>query len=329
MNIPLNILCQSPVSENMTPAQAMRNTVDLAKHADALGYHRFWVAEHHSDQALASGAPEVLVAHIASVTERIRVGSGGVLLPYYSPFKVAEQFNALAALFPDRIDLGLGRSGGSEGHAPSALGVRSSGPAAFAAIDELLSWLGPGSAKRPYPSTFASPQIDESAQPWILGTSPASATFAAKRGLAYAFGGFLDPRGMMPALAAYHQNFTPGRSGAGPRVNIAWNVCVGETESEANHLAKTMQHWFVRTMMRRENPRFQPPEAADPSQYSPSERMMVQMMRQIAFVGSAEQVLDQIEALTKQTSANEVTLVTIPYAHQARVASYTQLMAAA
>ena len=326
MNTPLNILCQSPVSEGMTPAEAIRNTVDLAKHADSLGYHRFWVAEHHSDNALASGAPEVLISHIASVTKRIRVGSGGILLPYYSPFKVAEQFNALSALFPGRIDLGLGRSGGSEGHAPNALGVRSTGAATFAAIDELLSWLGQGTNKRPYPNTFASPRVGDSAQPWILGTSPSSARFAGERGLAYAFGGFLDPRGMMPALAAYHQHFKPGPSGAGPRVNIAWNVCVGETEAEAERLAKTMEHWFVRTMLRRENPRFQPPEAAKADTYSASESMMVQMMRQIALIGTAERVLEGLEMLVQQTQADEVTLITIPYAHQARVASYRLLM---
>ena len=120
----LNVLCQSPVSTGMSPAQAVRNTVELARAADRLGYHRFWVAEHHSDAALASGAPEVLMGAVAAATERIRVGSGGVQLLFYSPFKVAEQFNTLAALYPGRIDLGVGRSGGSEGSAPSALRFR-------------------------------------------------------------------------------------------------------------------------------------------------------------------------------------------------------------
>ena len=124
---PLNILCQSPVSEGMTAREAVAHTVELARDAEALGYHRFWVAEHHSDAALASGAPEVMVAAIAAQTERLRVGSGGVLLPYYKPFKVAEQFNLLEALFPGRIDLGLGRSGGSERHAAQALGLAHAG----------------------------------------------------------------------------------------------------------------------------------------------------------------------------------------------------------
>ena len=122
MSWPLNVLCQSPVSAGMTPCEAIHNTVDLAIRCEALGYHRFWVAEHHSDAALASPSPEVLIAHIASKTETIRVGSGGVLLPFYSPFKVAEVFRTLSCLYPERIDLGIGRAAGSEGHAPTALG---------------------------------------------------------------------------------------------------------------------------------------------------------------------------------------------------------------
>ena len=329
MSIPLNILCQSPVSTGMRPADAVRNTVDLAKRADALGYHRFWVAEHHSDNALAGASPEVLMSHIASVTERIRVGSGGVQIPFYSPLKVAEQFNTLATLFPGRIDLGLGRSGGSEGSAPAALGVRNQGPASFAAMDELLSWLGQGTSKRPYANTFASPQTDDQAQPWILGTSASSATFAAQRGLPYAFGGFLDPRGMQPALTAYHQHFRPNASGSAPKTMLAWNVVVGETEAEAKRLARTTEHWFVRTMLRRENPRFQSPEEADSAPYSAMESMMLQMMRQTAFIGTAEQVWEGLSALHKSTMADELTIVTIPFDHHARIASYERLMAAA
>lgn len=321
----LNILCQSPVSDDISPAQAVRNTVDLAQRADALGYHRFWVAEHHSDNALASGAPEVMIAAIAASTQRIRVGSGGVLLPYYSAFKVAEQFNSLAALFPGRVDLGLGRSGGSEGHAPDALGVRHPGPKAFAAIDELLSWLGTGSSRRPFADTKAMPSVDEPAQPWILGTSPASARFAAERGLPYAFGGFLDPRGLQSCLAAYHQHFTPGRYGDRPQVNIAWNAIIAPTEAEAKHLATTMEQWFVATMLRRSNPRFAAPDAEHARRLAPGERMMLEMMRQIAFIGTGEQVASQLATLQAQTHCDEITVISIPYAHSDRVHGYELL----
>ncbi len=327
MQFPINVLCQSPVSTATTPAQAIANTLDLARSAEALGYHRFWVAEHHSDQALASASPEIMVAAVAAATTRIRVGSGGVLLPYYGPLKVAEQFNTLAALHPRPNDLGLGRSGGSEGHAPQALGARSTGHGTFAAIDELLSWLGAGSPKRPFADTFASPRLDadareQAAQPWILGTSAGSARFAAQRGLPYAFGGFLDPRGMGDALTAYHQSFAPNASGAGPRVNLAWNVLAADTPAEARHLARTTEHWFVRTMLRGENPPFECPDQIADATYSPSEQRMLEVMRQMALIGSAAQVVDRMRGLMRATLADELTLVTIPFAHAARVRSY-------
>lgn len=329
MSLPLSVLCQSPVSEGSTPADAVRATVDLARQCDELGYHRFWVAEHHSDQALASGAPEVLISHLASVTQRMRIGSGGVLLPFHAPLHVAEQFNLLEALFPGRIDLGLGRSAGSEGHAPQALGVRSPGEAAWAAVDELLSWLGPGSAKRPFADTFASPRIERAAQPWVLGTSPSSAVQAAKRGLPYAFGGFLDPRGLVPSLTAYHQNFRPGPFGERPRVNLAWYVQAAETEAEAKALTRSSEHWFVETFLRGGNPRFPSPQTAAAATYGPMEQLAIAMRREHALVGTGEQVVDGLVALKERFAVDELTLITIPFEHEARVASYRLIAEAA
>ena len=318
----LSILCQSPVSDGMTPSDAVANTVDLAKQAEDLGYHRFWVAEHHSDRALASGSPEILIAHLASITSRMRIGAGGVQLPFYAPFKVAEQFNLLASLFPDRIDLGLGRSGGSEGHAPQALGMR---PPAFEAVDELLTWLGEGTSGRPFTDTFASPAPATPAEPWVLGTSPASATYAGKRGLPYAFGGFLDPRGLVPALSAYHQHFQPSRWLDRPKVNLAWYVHAAETEAEAKALTRSSEHWFVETFVRGGNPTFPSPDRCDHASYNPIEQMAIAMRRQFALVGSAEQVLDGLQALARQYQVDELTLVTIPFEHEARVDSYRLL----
>lgn len=325
MTVPLNILCQSPVSEGMTPSDAVGHTVELAQTAERLGYHRFWVAEHHSDKALASGSPEVLVAAIAAKTSTLRVGSGGVLLPYYRPFKVAEQFNLLEALFPGRIDLGLGRSGGSERHAPHALGLnpdRMAAKGAFAAIDELLSWLGSGADERPYPDTFASPQIATSAEPWVLGTSPASATFAGERGLPYTFGGFLDPRGMVDALSAYHQAFQPSRWCDRPRVNLAWYVQAAETEAKARAMARGSEHWFIETFLRGRNLPFPSDETVEAATYSPMEQMAIAMRRQYAIIGTASQVLDRLHKLQRETQADELTLVTIPSDPKARLASY-------
>ena len=317
----LNGLCQSPVSEGMSAEQAVRNTVSLARCLESCGYHRFWLAEHHSDPSLASSAPEVLMSHIASVTDRIRIGSGGVLLPYYSPYKIAEQFNLLAALFPGRIDMGLGRSGGSEGQAPAALGVRNRD--AFGAVDELLSWLGEGRANRPYSDTFASPKT-KPAEPWVLGTSPTSARYAGERGLPYAFGGFLDPRGLVAALQTYHQSFQPGWLDS-PRVNLGWYVQAAETEQEAKALTRSSEHWFVKSFLRGRTEPFPSVHQTDHAQYAPHEQMAIAMRRQFALVGTAEQVLEGLEKLQQQYAIDEFTLVTIPFEHQARLASYELL----
>jgi len=324
MSLTLNALCQSPVSEGMEAAQAIRNTVDLAKRLDACGYYRIWLAEHHSDPSLASSAPEILVSHIASVTERIRVGSGGVLLPFYSPYKVAEQFNLLATLYPGRIDMGVGRSAGSEGQAPAALGLRNAD--AFRAVDELLSWLGHGKKPPPYANTFASPPCAP-AEPWVLGTSPQSAQFAGERGLPYAFGGFLDPRNLVPALQAYHQSFRAGWSDR-PRVNLGWYVQAAETETEANELTRSSEHWFVKTFLRGQTEPFPSTAQTDQAQYAPHEQMALGLRRSYALVGTADQVLSGLEDLQKKYAIDEFTLVTIPYEHQARVASYELLAAA-
>lgn len=322
----LNILCQSPVSEGMTPSEAVAHTVELALAADALGvYDRFWVAEHHSDRALASGSPEVMVAAIAARTERLRVGSAGVLLPYYQPFKVAEQFNLLEALFPGRIDLGIGRSGGAEKQAPAALALRPdrmSPAGAAAAFDELLSWLGPHSEDRPFPGTFASPSRESWPQPWVLGTSPVSAEYAGSRGLPYAFGGFLDPRGLVPALTAYHQSFQASRFLERPHVNLAWYVQAADTEAEAHELTRSSEHWFVETFLRGGNPLFPAPATVAGAQYSMMEQLAIGMRRQHALVGTGEQVVAGLRKLQATYRVDELTLVTIPFDPAARARSY-------
>lgn len=320
VSLTLNVLCQSPVSEGMTPTQAVHNTVDLARYAEAAGYARFWVAEHHSDAALASAAPEVMVAHLAASTSRMRIGSGGVLMPFRAPLAVAEQFALLGALHPGRIDLGVGRSGGSEGHAPQALGVRS--PKAFDAFDELLGWLA---GRGPYADTVASPAASAPAvEPWVLGTSPGSATFAGERGLPYAFGGFLDPRALVPALTAYHTAFRPSRWGERPRVNLGWYVQAAETEAEAHALTRSSEHWFVESFVRGGNPTFPDPSRLNAS-YGPMEQLAIGMRRSFALVGTAEQVVEGLDKMARELAIDEFTLVTIPFEHEARVASYTQI----
>lgn len=302
----LSILCQSPVVEGRSAAQAVHETVALARAADDLGYHRFWVAEHHSDRALASASPEVMISHLASITRRIRVGSGGVLLPYYSPLKVAEQFNLLEVLFPGRIDLGLGRAGGSEGRAPQALRSQAEPRAPFADVDELLTW-----------------------PVWILGSSPASARYAAERGLPYAFGAFLDPRHLMAALATYHQHFQPSRHLERPTVILAWFAIIGESEQDARHQAASSEAWFVDTFLRGHNRPFPAAETAMAASHGPQEQAMLMMKRQACSVGTAAQVLDQLRGLCQRFAVDEVMVVSITDDPARRLRGYALLAQAA
>lgn len=308
----LSILCQSPVSNGSTATAAVRETVALAKNAEAWGYHRFWCSEHHSDRALGSASPEILVAAIAAQTSTIRVGSGGVLLPYYAPLKVAEQFNLLEALFPGRIDLGLGRSGGSEGHAPQALRPDLAQRDAWKLVDETLSWLGSGSSKRPFADTFASPAGDSPA-PWILGTSPASARFAAERGLPYAFGGFLDPRDLMPSLQTYHQHFKSSRWLDRPYLCLGWYVQCAPTEKEAFEAALSTEHWFVQSILRGENHPFASPAEAARHDYSHPEKMALEFRRSSSLIGTAPQILTGLRSMQKSWMIDEFMLVSIAH----------------
>lgn len=331
----LSILCQSPVVEGRSAAQAVHETVALARAAEDLGYHRFWVAEHHSDRALASASPEVMISHLASITRRMRIGSGGVLLPYYSPLKVAEQFNLLEVLFPGRIDLGLGRAGGSEGRAPEALRSRASREehpehaVPFADVDELLTWLGPGTAQRKYPEVFAAPAPVRASPVWILGSSPASARYAAERGLPYAFGAFLDPRHLMAALATYHQYFQPGRYLERPQVILAWFAVIGESEQDAQDQAASSEAWFVDTFLRGHNRPFPSAATARAASHGPQEQAMLMMKRQACSVGTAGQVLEQLHALTRKLAIDEVMVVSITDDPARRLRGYALLAEAA
>ncbi len=325
----LSILCQSPVVEGRSAAQAVHETVALARAADDLGYHRFWVAEHHSDRALASASPEVMISHLASITRRMRIGSGGVLLPYYAPLKVAEQFNLLEVLFPGRIDLGLGRAGGSEGRAPQALRSRADQGPPFADVDELLTWLGPGSAQRSYPEVFATPCPARATPVWILGSSPASARYAAERGLPYVFGAFLDPRHLMAALSTYHQHFQPSRHLERPTVILAWFAVIGETEQDAQQQAASSEAWFVDTFLRGHNRPFPTAATALSASHGPQEQAMLMMKRQACSVGTAEQVLGQLRGLCQQLAVDEVMVVSITDDPARRLRGYELLARAA
>lgn len=324
----LSVLDQSPIAEGSTGADALRNTVDLARLAEELGYHRYWVAEHHGGPMLAGPSPEVLAGPIAAATEQIRVGSGGVMLPHYSPLKVAESFTILAALFPGRIDLGLGRAAGTDPIATFALQRDRGQPAPDdfpSQLAELLGYLDddlPG--EHPFRHLSATlPGRPELPVPWLLGSSAQSATWAGELGLPYAFADFINPNGSEIA-ALYRERFDAARDLSSPRTAVAaWVLCASSDE-EARELASSSQ--MVLTLLRRGRLIAVPaPAEALAFLARAGEPGNGSMPGRRAIVGSPEKVRAGIEDLASAYGAEEVIVVTITHDHGARRRSYKLL----
>jgi luciferase family oxidoreductase group 1 len=327
----LSVLDQSPIAEGASGAQALRNTIDLAQLTDQLGYHRYWVAEHHGGPMLAGPSPEVLIGPIAAATESIRVGSGGVMLPHYSPLKVAESFTILAALYPDRIDLGIGRAAGTDPMTTFALqrDRRQAAPDDFPQqLAELLAYfeddLPTDHPFRHLAKTL--PGLPELPSPWLLGSSEQSAIWAGELGLPYAFADFINSAGA-PLAAVYRERFAPVRALQAQRTAVAAWVLCAPSDEEAQFLAASSR--MAMTMLRRGRLiAVPPPERAVkflqaegiPLQGRPGGRRTI--------VGTPEKVRAGIEALAAEYLADEVIVVTITYDHEARRRSYELLAAA-
>jgi luciferase family oxidoreductase group 1 len=324
----LSVLDQSPIAEGSTGADALRNTIDLARLSDQLGYHRYWVAEHHGGPMLAGPSPEVLIGPIAAATEGLRVGSGGVMLPHYSPLKVAESFTILAALFPGRIDLGLGRAAGTDPLTTFALQRDRRQPAPDDFPEQLAELLAYFEDKLPEDHPFRHlaatlPGRPELPQPWLLGSSPQSGIWAGELGLRYAFADFINPQGSEIAKL-YRERFTPARDLQSPRTAVAvWALCA-PTEEEARELASSSR--MSMTLLRRGQLTAVPsPEKAmaflaregQPPGGAPRGRRSI--------VGTPEQVRAGIESVAQEYGAEEVIVVTITYDHGARRRSYELL----
>jgi luciferase family oxidoreductase group 1 len=315
----LSVLDQSPIAQGSSGAAALRNTIDLAQLTDGLGYHRYWVAEHHGGPMLAGPSPEALIGPIAAATERIRVGSGGVMLPHYSPLKVAETFSVLAGLFPGRIDLGLGRAAGTDPMTTFALqrDRRQAAPDDFPQqLAELLGYLGD---ELPPEHPFARlaktlPGRPERPEPWLLGSSPQSAIWAAELGLPYAFADFINPKGAEIA-SLYRERFAEHEhADRRPHTAVAvWVICA-ETDEEAQRLAASGRMTF--TLLRRGQAlAFL---VADESSGAPrSERRAV--------VGSPATAAARVREVVELYGAEEAIVVSITYDHGARRRSYELL----
>ncbi|WP_029007478.1 LLM class flavin-dependent oxidoreductase [Azospirillum halopraeferens] len=322
---PLSILDLAPVPLGFTPADALRNTLDLAQHADRLGYVRYWLAEHHNMVGIASAATSVVIAHVAAGTRRIRVGAGGIMLPNHSPLVIAEQFGTLASLHPGRIDLGLGRAPGTDQMTLRALrrdpATAERFPDDVLELQALLGPLQPGQRVQAVPGTGTEVPL------WILGSSLFGAQLAAMLGLPYAFASHFAPDALEPALALYRDTFRPSAQQRTPRAMVGVNVVCADTAAEARRLFTSLQQAF--TNMVRGTRRELPPPIDDIEGYwTPMEKAHASGMLACSFVGTPDAVRRDLEAFARRVGADELMVATAVHDHAARVRSYELLDAA-
>jgi luciferase family oxidoreductase group 1 len=326
--IPLSVLDLAFIIQGGDASLALANSLDLARHAERLGYKRLWLAEHHNMTGIASAATAVVIAHIAGGTSTIRVGAGGVMLPNHAPLMVAEQFGTLAALHPGRIDLGLGRAPGSDQATSRALRRDASAADTFPQdVVELMGYFeptAPGQAVQAVPGAGLRVPI------WILGSSLFGAQLAAALGLPYAFASHFAPRMMYEAITIYRDRFTPsGREGAleHPYVMLGVNVIAADTEDKARYLFTTPQQMFVNIRRGQSGP-LPPPSAGFDSQLAPWERAGMEEMLACSIVGGPAEVRRGLAELIASTQADELITTTPLFDHAARVRSLEILMAA-
>ncbi len=324
----LSVLDQSPVREGGTPAQAIAETIQLAQLADRLGYTRYWVAEHHNTPGLAGTAPEILITRLAGATSRMRIGSGGVMLSHYSALKVAETFRVLETLYPGRIDLGIGRAPGSDQHTARAL---QHGPGALTIeqfpeqIADLMGYLSDGlPAEHRFASIKAMPTGPSVPDLWLLGSSDASAAYAAYFGTAFSFAHFINDQGGPEAMQMYRDDFQPSRHLAKPQGSIGVFVLCADTQAEAERLASSRDLWRLRLDLGQIGP-IPSVEEALAYPYSEMEKRRVAFNRRRQIIGTPDIVKEQLLALGERYGVDEFVIVSICYDFAARLRSYELL----
>jgi luciferase family oxidoreductase group 1 len=317
--IPLSILDLAPVCEGSDVATSFRNTLDLARHAEKLGYRRFWLAEHHNMPGIASAATAVLIGHVAGGTSTIRVGAGGVMLPNHAPLQVAEQFGTLASLYPDRIDLGLGRAPGTD--QPTAKALRRYFDTADAFPNDVLELLGYFEPATPGQAVRAVPGAGIPVPVWLLGSSLFSARLAAALGLPFAFASHFAPDAMETAIDLYRREFRPSIRLAQPHAMLALNVVAADTDAEARRLFTTLQQSFVN--LRRGKLGHVPPPIDDIEAYwTPQEKAGVQNALACSVVGGPDRVRAGIADFVARHQPDELMLTANIFDHAARLRSF-------
>lgn len=320
--VDLSVLDLAYIGEGFTPADALANARDLAQHAEAAGYTRFWLAEHHNLAGIASAATAVCIGHVAGGTKTIRVGAGGIMLPNHSPMVVAEQFGTLATLFPDRIDLGLGRAPGTDQRTLQALRRGPDASENFPQdVLELQALLGPPQENQ---TIHAIPGEDTNVPLWILGSSLFGAQLAAMLGLPYAFASHFAPQALMQAVEIYRDRFEPSAQLAAPYVMVGCNVVVADTEDEARRLFTTPQQQFTR-MVRGTRGQLPPPVDDIEAFWSPMEKSQASSMLGCSFYGTPDTIKGKLAPMVEATGADELMVVGAIWEHAARVRSYELL----
>ena len=317
--VPVSILDLVPVILDETPREALPKSLDLARHAEAFGYKRYWVAEHHNMTGIASAATSVVIGYIAGGTSSIRVGSGGIMLPNHSPLVIAEQFGTLESLYPGRIDLGLGRAPGTDLRTVRALRrdptAADTFPEDVLELQELLAPAKSGQAVRAVPGAGTEVPI------WILGSSTSGAELAAELGLPYAFAAHFAPDALFAALDIYRKRFKPSKQLDHPHGMVGVNVVAADTDEEAWRLFTTVQQSFT-NLVRGTRGKLQAPIDSIDEYWTPAEKHHASHMLKYSIVGSAETVRRKLEEFRGSTSPDELMIVTHIYDHPARIRSY-------
>jgi luciferase family oxidoreductase group 1 len=331
LDVPLSVLDLAPVGEGSDPAAALRASLELVREAERLGYHRHWVAEHHNMPGIASSAPAVLLAHLASVTSTIRLGSGGVMLPNHAPLVIAEQFGMLEALHPGRIDLGIGRAPGTDPRTAAALrrGMGGLGePDLPGLLGELLGFFnGTFPDDHPYRNITAVPALGYQPAIWLLGSSDYSARLAGLLGLPFSFAHHFSAGNTLPALEVYRSSFRPSAVLDEPYVLLGVAVTCADTDAHARWLAKPADLAFLRLRQGRPGP-YPSPESAADFNPTPAERQAIKAWASSRIVGDPDSVREELHRLVAATAADELMVTTMVHGPDDRLHSYRLLAGA-
>ena len=319
-DIKYSVLDLAPINQGSTPSEAFKQTKNLAQHADKWGYNRFWLAEHHSMPGIASSATSVVIGYVAEATERIRVGSGGIMLPNHAPLVIAEQFGTLEAMYPGRIDLGLGRAPGTDQVTMMALrrDPRNTGDDFPRQLEELREYLNPNSK---FNKVRAIPGEGQDIPIWLLGSSGFSATLAAQLGLPFSFASHFSPQNTLPALERYRSYFEPSAVLDKPYAMVGLNVIAADTTEEAQRLSTSHQQQFLNLI--RNNPsQLLPPVDSMEGIWNPFEKETILSQLKTTIIGNPSEVKEKLQAFLDETDADEMIINTTIYDPKARLRSY-------